>query len=630
MCGIFGFYGPRAGKISEEVPRQMQKLLHHRGPDDGGLWTEESVTFGQTRLSILDLSPAGHQPMFSASGRFAITFNGEIYNFLSLKKTLIERGFSSAFRGHSDTEILLECLEHLGIQETLSKSVGMFAFALWDRQTKTLYLGRDRFGEKPLYYGIQKGILAFASELKALKPLKDLWDFQVNEDILKPYVQYGYIPGTASVFKNIWKVQPGTYLEIHENLEPKSHVYWSAVDQAERSRNNQLQVSFSEAKSMLADKLKESISLQKVADVPVGAFLSGGVDSSLVAALMQSVSKHPVKTFTIGFHESKFDEAPYAKQVAENLKTDHTEVYLTQKETLDIVADIPKIYSEPFADSSQIPTYLVSRIARKNVTVCISGDGGDELFGGYGRYFHGQKIWDLVKHLPNPLPKVMGHVLKGVPEQLQVGGFPLGDKAHKLSDLFKKANSREDVYNYLISAERDPDQLVLNHSKNSYSPLKAGDLSYQEWMMLTDSVTYLTDDILVKVDRAAMANSLETRVPLLDHRIFEFAWQLPLSYKIQGGQGKVILKSLLADYIPQNLIDRPKMGFGIPYGDWLRHELKPWANDLLSQKNLKEQGFFNPERVENYWQEHLSEKRQWQHILWNILMFQGWLREWDV
>ncbi len=628
MCGIFGFLQSPNLSIPEKIIDQMGRLLHHRGPDDRGVWKENNITLGQTRLAIVDLSPAGHQPMHSASGRFSITFNGEIYNGEALKKLLLDNKISINFRGHSDTEIFLECLEYLGIKFTLTHSVGMFAFALWDRKEKILYLGRDRFGEKPLYYGHQKGMFAFASDLKALKPLEGIWDFSVNEDALKPYVQYGYIPGTVTIFKSIYKVKPGTYLEINEQFNCQENAYWSAREVAGEAHAHPLGVSFQEAQDQLEHQLKETISLQKMADVPVGAFLSGGVDSSLVVALMQAVSSQPVKTFTIGFHEKAFNEAPYAKQVAAHLKTDHTEVYLSKKEVLDIVGDMGKIYTEPFADSSQIPTYLVSRIARQKVTVCISGDGGDELFGGYHRYFQAQKMWALLKKVPAALRPTVALFLKNVPESAKFGGVPVGDKAHKLADVLGKVKTKEDLYTYMMSAERNADALILKGKSAPPLFTQEESLSYAEGMMLTDTLTYLTDDILVKVDRAAMANSLETRVPLLDHRVFELAWRLPLSYKMRAGQGKIILKSLLAKYIPDSLIDRPKMGFGVPYGEWLRTELRPWAEDLLDENTLRQQGFFNTQKVHTYWAEHVAATRQWQNILWNILMFQAWLREW--
>lgn len=628
MCGIFGIVTPRLGKISDAVLSQMGYALQHRGPDDKGIWQEEGVTLGQTRLSILDLSPAGHQPMLSASNRFVLTLNGEIYNHTALKRNL-EKHININFRGHSDTEVFLECLEHLGVEMTLQKAIGMFAFALWDRKEKRLFLGRDRFGEKPLYWGMQNNIFAFTSELGALKPLKGLWDFTINKDVLKPYVRHGYIPGHTSIFKHIYKLEPGTFAWIDQNLSFQKKVYWSAMQKALEQKETPLKVSFKEAEYLLEQQLKETINLQKVADVPVGTFLSGGIDSSLIVALLQDISQQPIKTFTIGFHEKEFNEAPFAKQVAAQLGTDHTEVYLTQKEAIDIVTELPRIYSEPFADSSQIPTFLVSRVAKQKVTVCISGDGGDEIFGGYERYFQSQKLWELISRVPASLRPTLIKTLRHTPQALQWKGFPIGDKTHKFLDMLSQSSTRKDMYLYLISAERHPNHLVI---EGENAPLKGADdskLSFAEWMMLTDTLSYLTDDILVKVDRAAMANSLETRVPFLDHRVFELAWRLPFSYKMQGTQGKVILKSLLEKYLPRPLIDRPKMGFGIPYGQWLRHDLKEWGEDLLNPATLKEQNLFNAEQVHLYWTEHLENKRQWQNILWNLLMFQAWLKKWN-
>lgn len=626
MCGIVGFLGINNFSVSQSTLVEMVNRLHHRGPDDNGIWLESNIGLAHARLSIHDLSSAGHQPMLSASGRFVLIFNGEIYNYKSIKAEL-EKAFHLQFKSHSDTEVLVNAIEVWGIEKALQQLVGMFAFAVWDKKEKSLLLARDRFGEKPLYYGEQNGLFAFASELKALKPLQHQgWKFDVDRSVLASFMRYGYISAPYSIFKNVFKLESGYFLKVDQNGNVINKAYWDMKQVALEQHANQFKGTFDEAVDALEQKLLNTINLQKAADVPIGAFLSGGIDSSTTVALMQKASAQPVKTFSIGFKEKKFNEAPYAKAVADHLGTEHTEVYLSQKEAMQIVPSLPEIYDEPFADASQIPTCLVSKIAKEQVTVAISGDGGDELFGGYHRYFQAPDIWRKFSWMPPSLRALGVHSLSLVPSRLAWGDKKVGDKLRKLQTVLEKAKTPQALYQYLISSEKMPLQLVLAENEgitHHAKPIQC--LNFYEEMMLGDALTYLQDDILVKVDRAAMAVSLETRVPFLDHNIFEFAWSLPLDYKIQGNNGKRILKELLYRYVPRALLERPKMGFGIPYGEWLRTGLRDWAENLLSREKIKRQGYLSPDRVQAYWQEHLSGKRNWQSVLWNILMFQAWL-----
>lgn len=622
-----------------EVAVHMRDTLYHRGPDDGGSWIDvaHGIALVHRRLSILDLSAAGHQPMPSASDRYVIAFNGEVYNHLDLREAL--PGY--AWRGHSDTETLLAAVSAWGVNTTLKKSVGMFAFALWDRQDRILTLARDRFGEKPLYYGLQGDVFLFGSELKALKA-HPAFNAQIDRDALALYIRHGYIPAPYSIYQGIFKLPPGTWMQIGADLNATEPIeYWSARQAAEGGQHSQFEGDAAEAAHELGRLLKQSVSGQMMADVPLGAFLSGGVDSSAVVALMQAQSNRPVKTFTIGFKDQAYNEAEYAHAVAKYLGTEHTELYVTSEQAMAVIPQLPHIYDEPFADSSQIPTWLVAKMAREHVTVSLSGDGGDELFGGYNRYSIGEKL-KTVTRLPLPLRKTLAGMISGIPperwETVMEWVLPLipnklrfanpGDKLHKFAGVLR-SDGCEGVYLGLVSLWNDPASIVLGSKepttvatdRNKWPNLPG--LTQQ--MMALDTVGYLPDDILAKVDRAAMSVSLETRMPFLDHRVMEFAWRLPMSMKMKPGQSKHVLRQILYKHVPKKLIERPKMGFSVPLDSWLRGPLRDWAEALLGESRIREEGFFDPAPIRKKWLEHLSGRYNWQHQLWVILMFQAWL-----
>jgi asparagine synthase (glutamine-hydrolysing) len=645
MCGITGFWNSSqklASDLLRAIAKQMSQTMFHRGPDDGGTWTdaEVGIALGHRRLSILDLSPEGHQPMLSADGRYIIAFNGEIYNFLDLRKQLERRGHK--FRGHSDTEVMLAAFSEWGVETAVKQFNGMFAFALWNRQERVLYLGRDRLGEKPLYYGWLNNTFVFASELKALKPHPQ-WQGEINRDVLTLFLRHNYIPEPYTIYQDIYKLPPGTLLTLDAPyLKPDPQAYWSMKSVVESGLNNPFRGTETEAIAELDQLLRKTISQQIIADVPLGAFLSGGIDSSTVVALMQTQSSQPIKTFSIGFYEDAYNEAQHAKAVATHLGTDHTELYVTPKEAMAVIPRLPTLYDEPFSDSSQIPTFLVSQLAKKHVTVSLSGDGGDELFTGYKRYFLGKSIWQKIGWMPKNVRQLASNTLTSLspqtwdqlfnqlkpvlPKQFQQR-HP-GDKIHKLAEVMAVKNSQA-LYKRLVSHWKNPGCIVIAASEPS-TTLTDSELNlsnFTQQMMYLDTITYLPGDILTKVDRAAMGVSLETRVPFLDHRVVEFAWTIPLNLKIRQNQGKWLLKQVLYQYVPQNLIDRPKMGFGVPIDRWLRHDLKDWAESLLDEKRLKEEGFFHPQPIRQKWQEHLLGSRNWQAYLWDVIMFQAWLEE---
>lgn len=639
MCGIAGV----AFANSEQLASldAMVDCLYSRGPNDRGMWQndEHTVALGHRRLAIVDLSAEGHQPMQSTSQRYTIVFNGEIYNFQMLRKELL--GLGHQFRGGSDTEVLLACIEQWGLAATLPKLVGMFAFALWDRVEQCLYLARDRFGEKPLYYGWLNQTFIFASELKALNRFTN-WRGEINSNVLSDYLQYSCIPAPYSIYKDIYKLIPGTYLTVKANRYQQQHTYWSALAKAQLGLATSLQASFAEATDQLEQLLKEVVAQQMVADVPIGAFLSGGIDSSTVVALMQTQSTKPVKTFSIGFAEQSFNEAPYAKAVAEHLGTEHTELYVSAADALNVVPNLPTIYDEPFADSSQIPTYLISKLTRQHVTVSLSGDGGDELFGGYDRFMKAQYLWQKLNKLPAALRTTASYGINTVPgavlDWLGRQCLPANLKNTKLSDRRDdivstlRCKRAEQFYLQQLQAPGSvhlarhlPQNRMVEPFADSYAALQHDMLNLGFYI---DTVSYLPDDILVKVDRAGMAVSLETRIPLLDHRVYEFAWRLSKVHKVQGEQGKLILKNLLARYVPKALFERPKQGFSIPLSDWLRGPLRLWAEDLLQADCLTQQGYFNVAKVRDLWALHLrGETNRYQTILWNVLMFQAWLHQ---
>jgi asparagine synthase (glutamine-hydrolysing) len=646
MCGIVGFLGMggRGEAALSEIAEAMSVCLSHRGPDDAGMWVDGSagLGFGHRRLSILDLSPAGHQPMFSHSGRYVITFNGEIYNYLDIRRELELSGSAPQWRGHSDTEILLAAVTSWGVKATLERLTGMFALALWDRQERILYIARDRLGEKPLYYGWVNGTLLFASELKALRA-HPLWKGVIDRGALTLFLRHGYVPSPYSMYEGIRKLTPGTFLSVREDGSSEETPYWSARDIAERGQTEPFEGDEGEAVDTLERLLSKAVAGQMVADVPLGAFLSGGVDSSTIVALMQAQSDRPVRTFTIGFREHGHNEAEYAKAVASHLNTEHTELYVTPAEARDTIPRLPELYDEPFSDASQIPTFLVAQLARRKVTVSLSGDGGDELFGGYNRHFIGRGLWDRLSWIPSGLRNVAGSAitrvspadwnrlvtpfLRAVPGQYRYADP--GEKLHKLA-LVLGARQPDEIYLGLTSQWKRPADIVLNGSE-PVTTLTNGTRwavlsDFTQRMMFLDLIGYLPDDILVKVDRAAMGVSLETRVPMLDHHVVEFAWRVPLSMKIRGGQGKWLLRQLLYRYVPRELIERPKSGFTVPIGAWLRGPLRDWAESLLTEARLRNEGFFDPIQIRNRWNEHLAGRRDWQESLWTVLMFQAWLQ----
>ncbi len=649
MCGFTGYLGHGSWGVSEEAHKTLERMANAiitRGPDDFGTWQDEVAGIGlaHRRLSIVDLSSAGHQPMFSASGRYVIAFNGEIYNHLDIRAELERSKAVTSWRGHSDTETLLAGFDAWGIQKTLEQAIGMFAFAVWDRQRNTLSLARDRLGEKPLYYGWMNGVFLFGSELKALRA-HPLWKGEIDRGALSLYLRHNYIPAPYSIYKGIYKLRAGCLLTVSlKKSEPGIVTYWSGAKAAVDGVANTFTGSTSQAVNDLDVLLKDAVRQQMMADVPLGAFLSGGVDSSTVVALMQAQSSRPVQTFTIGFNEEGYNEAVHAKAVAKHLGTDHTELYVTAEQALAVIPRLPSLYDEPFSDSSQIPTFLVSQLARQHVTVALSGDAGDELFCGYNRYQMTENLWRKLSAVPRPMRKLAAMALTSVAPQSwdrlaahlatvvpSIARFAnVGDKLHKGAGVLS-CQSVDSLYLSLVSHWHDPASIVIDGHEprtllNGDVPVLGG-LDDVQRMMALDMLTYLPDDILTKVDRAAMGVSLETRVPFLDHRVTEFAWSLPQSMKLRDGQAKWALRQVLYRYVPKELIERPKMGFGVPIDSWLRGPLREWAEALLDEGRLRQEGFFNPAPIREKWSEHLSGRRNWQYHLWDILMFQAWLAE---
>lgn len=644
MCGISGFiqYNTNLNRISlENIIGKMIRTLIHRGPDDEGVWADEKfgIALGHRRLSIIDLSEQGRQPMISATGRYVIVFNGEIYNFRSLKKELEFSAGAVDWRGHSDTEVMLSAFETWGFEKSLERFNGMFAFALWDRQDKILYLARDRFGKKPLYYGWMGKSFLFGSELKALICHPD-FENKINRGALTLYARFGYIPSPYSIFEGIEKLPQASFIAIKPNGDRNKVApvcYWPLPDIAGEYATEKFKLSDDVLTENLETLLLDAVKIRMESDVPLGAFLSGGIDSSTVAALMQAQSAKKIKTFSIGFHEDAYNEADFAKKVAMHLGTDHTELYVTSSHALSVIPKIPEYYDEPFSDPSQVPTYLISEMTKKYVTVALSGDGGDELFAGYNRYFWGEKLCNQLKILPISLRTKLSKVLLFIRPSYWDKLFALlplknnialiGQKIHKLGNILL-LNDRVEIYRRLISLWDKPGDIVLNSSEPDTLIWSKG-ISERfpepiEYMQIMDMLIYLPDDILVKVDRASMAVSLEIRAPLLDYRVAEFSLKLPLNVKIRGDKCKWLLRKVLCKYIPEQLIERPKMGFGVPIDIWLCGPLRDWAESLINEKRLKQEGYFNADAIRQRWRMHLNGMHSHNQI-WNILMFQAWL-----
>jgi asparagine synthase (glutamine-hydrolysing) len=653
MCGIFGLLSS-TNSLNELNLRNIINSMNHRGPDHSGSWVNKNrnLLFAHTRLSILDLSNKGCQPMHSSSGRFTIVYNGEIYNHQKLRKIINNTSKNIYWKSNSDTETLLELFEIYGVEKTLDSIEGMFAFGVWDNKFNELTLARDRIGEKPLYFGLVEKDFIFSSEIKSIKQhpkfLKD-----ISAEALNYYFAYNYIKAPYSIYKNIFKLQPGSILklnhdELHnlknqnsqknliENFRIKK---WWSVYEAYTKNDNIIKSSSLEKNSFELEKLlNQSIQTQMISDVPIGCFLSGGIDSTLISLLMQKISRSKLKTFTIGFDDSNFNESIYAKRIANFIGTDHTEMILKPKDISDIIIQMYKIYDEPFSDSSQIPTFFVSKLARNQVKVALSGDGGDELFGGYNRYLWVSSVWKLISIVPFNVRKVLGYFLSTTPEkfwnffeqifQSTLNIKMLDNKIKKLANRLKYVKSFEDLYFSLVVEFRPEDNILINKiilNLQFDEDLKRLNLANVEKMMVQDKISYLPDDIMCKIDRASMHHSLETRAPFLNSEILYFSSQLPTFQKIIKNKGKIILREILNRYIPGKYFERPKMGFGMPLDSWLRRDLKDWVFDTLCEKKISEQGYLNAKLIKKLLYEHYSNKRQWGNKIWSILMFQSWM-----
>ena len=644
MCGIAGMVDWRAatpGDALRSISEAMIETVRHRGPDAGDVWVEPEggVALGQRRLAIIDLSPGGAQPMHSADRRHVITFNGEIFNYRDIRRELEAAG--RAMRSDSDTEVLLEACALWGVEAAIERTIGMFAFALWDRKTKTLVLARDRLGIKPLYYAATPQRVLFASQLKAFRA-DPQWKPTIDDDAVVGYLRHAYVGQPRTIYREAQKLLPGHVLTLREGLTPEPKCFWDlrAIAVAGQRRNDPAPDP-NEAVERLDALLRDSVKLRMIADVPLGAFLSGGIDSSTVVALMQAQSTRPVKTFSIGFHETDYNEAESAKMVAAHLGTDHTEFYVEPRHALRVIPQLADWFDEPFADPSQIPTYLVSELTRKHVTVALSGDGGDELFAGYNRYIWAEHLARTVGRVPRPLRVASASALRVLAPDTWNRLFAFvpaswrpalaGDKLHKITTLFDNPEP-DAIYRRLVSQWERPDEVAAS-GREPRGPLWdetiAGDFpDLVPRMQFLDMVTYLPDDILTKVDRATMAVGLEGRVPLLDHRVVAYAWSLPLAFKMHGGTSKWLLRRVLDRYVPRPLIDRPKMGFGVPIDAWLRGPLREWAETLLSPARLASDGLLRVEPVRRAWQEHIEGSRNWQYPLWTVLMLQAWRERW--
>tara|TARA_Y100000768_G_C23986269_1_gene689019 strand:- start:812 stop:2779 length:1968 start_codon:yes stop_codon:yes gene_type:complete len=651
MCGIAGFLDQRnhfkqAESIS--IVKKMGSAIAYRGPDSCGTWmnAEQKIFFAHQRLAILDLTKTGHQPMKSFTSRYCITYNGEIYNHLELRLSLKNDFQFNSWNGSSDTETLLVLIEHYGLKKTLSKLQGMFAFAIWDEVEKKLFICRDRFGEKPVYISHpsnHESFFIFGSELSALIE-HPKFDPVINQEVLNQYTQLGYVPRSKCIFSGVSKVKPGTFISIDpNNMEIKEFIYWDSAREAMKSHQEKFHGNFQEASDELESLLIKKVANQMISDVPLGSFLSGGIDSSLVTAIMQSISSQPIQTFTIGFDEAEWDESSHAADVARAIGTNHSEERVTFNEAISIIPRLSEIYSEPFADASQIPTHVVSKSAKKDVVVALTGDAGDEIFCGYDRYQINQKLWNIIKFFPSSIVRMISNKVAIMPlDQIDTYFKMLSKIAPTLSRIARPADKLKKGLKLLDNSSFNSlyvnSQNLWSSSDNLFISDKLDEgliemdqlsksLNNVEKAMLFDTLGYLTDDILVKVDRAAMSVSLETRAPFLDHEVFNFAWSLPLSYKLKSGNSKRILKNILYKYVDRSLLERPKMGFGVPVGEWIKGPLREWAEDLLNTDIIKAEGYFCPNTIQKFWEEHKNGDRNWQNQLWTILMFQSWHRD---
>jgi asparagine synthase (glutamine-hydrolysing) len=641
MCGIAGFVGaaPAVAGNGDAIAEQMAASLAHRGPDDQGVWHDAEIATAlvHRRLSIIDLSPAGHQPMISADGRFVISYNGEVYSYQPIGAELAARG--SKFRGHSDTEVILESFALNGIEPTLKRMIGMFAIALWDRRERTLTLMRDRLGIKPLYWAKFGKLFLFGSELKALRAHPG-WTPRIDRSAVAAFMRHNCIPAPHTIYENVHKLEPGSILTLPWQGEPQVSRFWDARAVARDGMLRPLEGDDAELTEQLETLLQDAVGRRMIADVPLGAFLSGGVDSSAVVALMQAARSGKVKTFSIGFDIPGFDEAPHAAAVARHLQTEHTELTATTAEAREVIPRLAEWYDEPFADSSQIPTYLVAAMTRRHVTVALSGDGGDELFAGYNRYRLAQQSWRALSLLPRPLRKAAAaaltaaspdrwtSLLAALPSRLRVP--QAGDKLHKAASVLR-LDDPDAVYRRLVSHWEPAEIMPQGREPESVLDDPALATEFPDplaRMQFLDLVTYLPDDILTKVDRASMAVALEARVPLLDHRVVEFSWRLPRQAKIRGNTGKWLLRQVLYRHVPPALIERPKMGFAIPLGEWLRGPLRDWAEALLDERRLRDAGLLDAALVRRFWHEHIGGRRNWEHLLWDVLMLEAWRERW--
>ena len=649
MCGIAGVLDPISSTSADRLSAlasTMAACVEHRGPDDSGLWVDADagVAFGHRRLAVIDLGAGGAQPMVSSGGRWVLAYNGEIYNHVEVRHRLERAG--TRFRGGSDTEVLVAAVERWGLDRALDACEGMFAAALWDRRDRDLHLLRDRFGEKPLYYGWAGKLFAFGSELKALCALPG-FDAELNRGAVKSYLRHNCVPAPDTIWRGVHKLRPGHLVTVHEPSQgvlPDQRCYWSAADAVARARQNQLTGSDSEMTDQLEDALSDAVAARMVADVPVGAFLSGGIDSSTIVALMQRQSSRPVRTFTVGFADRSFDESPEAAAVAAHLGTEHTAVHVGDAEAIEVISHLADTWDEPFADVSQIPTYLVSRVARQDVTVSLSGDGGDELFAGYNRHAWLDRVWGRAAFVPAGPRRTVGSALGSIPPgaidraaratRVLPVGWQVRNPSTKVAKVARvlTAADPEDAYRALTTHWDDATSLVLGNDNGdtaddrSGSPVSDGGITEQ--MLWSDLVGYLPDDILTKLDRAAMAVSLETRVPFLDRGILDLAWRLPLDAKLRAGRTKWVLRQVLERHVPAALVERPKMGFGLPIGSWLRGVLAPWAEQLLDERRLRGQGLLDPVPIRRAWDLHRTGRRDLGYELWDVLVLQSWMDRW--